>query len=202
MDGLDLIVGAIISATVAGLGAAVAAYFAPFVSRSVRSIAMVAWVTGGVFIFGSYLTISNIPDRADLIALVPSVVHEAYVDKSINGDMLRLFDAQGGSVTVNPRKDYYQDLVAAIDSGQSYRVLYARERGLFSNDRKAYIVIYDVSVNGETLESFESRVNQLRLFCSGTFAFGLVMLVGGFLVPGRSTRALPPLVNHAGERLP
>lgn len=180
MDGLDLVVGTVVSAAVAGLGAAVAAYLGSIVSRSVLFIAAIAWATGGTFMYGSYMMLSVLPEKADLIALEPSTVRDAYVDKGLNGDVLRLCGAGGACVTVSPRKDYYPDLVAAIHSPEFYRVLYARERGLFSRDNELYTVIYDVSVNGETLESFETRANQLTLFCYGTFVFGLVMFVGGF----------------------
>lgn len=183
MDGLDLIVGAVVSAAVAGLGAVVVAYLGSMISRSPVLIAAIAWVTGAVFMSGSYTLISGVPDREELISLVPSVVRQAYVDKSIDGTVLRFHDAFGRSVTISPRKDYYSDLVAAIDAAQNYRVLYAREHTLFSNGETAYTVVYDVSVNGKTLESYEHRVNQLKLFCSGAFVFGLVMFVGGFLAP-------------------
>jgi len=186
VDGLDLIVGTVISAVVAGLGAAVAAFVGTVVSRSATSISMIAWAIGGVFMSGAYLLVFDLPERADLIALEPSVVHHAYVDQSINGDVLRLYDAMGRTVTVSPRKGYYSNLVTAIDSSQNYRVLYARKRALFSSYDDFYTVVYEVSVNGETLESYDIRLNQLKLVCTGAFAFGLVMFVGGFMVPGRS----------------
>jgi len=152
-------------------------------SRSSRLLSVIAWVTGSVFIYGAYAMLSGVPEKSDLVALEPNVVHEAYVDKSLNGDLLRLYDAFGRCITISPHKDYYAQLVDAIDHSKNYRVLYARDSAMFSSSEEFYPVIYDVSVNGQTLESFEIRMNQLTLLCYGAFAFGLIMFIGGFFAP-------------------
>jgi len=187
VDGLDLLVGTVVSGGVAGLGAVVAAMLGSVMSRNTLMLSVIAWVTGGIFIYGAYAMLSGVPEKSDLIALEPNVVHEAYVDESLNGDLLRLYDAFGRCITISPRKDYYPQLVDAINASKNYRVLYARESTMFSSAEEFYPVIYDVSVNGQTLESFEIRVNQMTLLCYGAFAFGLVMFIGGFFAPRLAT---------------
>jgi len=194
VDGLDLIVGALISATVAGLGAVVIAYLGSTVLRGALSTAVAAWAIGAVFIYGSYSLLSGLPQREELLVVTPATVSQAYVDRSLDGEVLRLYDAHGQAVVIDSRKDYYADLVAAVQNSRLYRVLYMRERALLSSDGPLHTVVYDVSVNGVTLESYDRRASQLRLLCSGGAAFGLVMFVGGFLAPrhlGQCMRSRP-----------
>ena len=91
MDGLDLIVGALISATVAGLGAVVIAYLGSTVLRGALSTAVAAWAIGAVFIYGSYSLLSGLPQREELLVVTPATVSQAYVDRSLDGEVLRLY---------------------------------------------------------------------------------------------------------------
>jgi hypothetical protein len=151
------------------------------------------FVFAPIVLYISFMMISDLPDRSELISLQSSnVVDVEFRTPTGSLSSVRLYDRRGLRLTVCPKEDGFGQLVQAIHTGQPYTIYYNRERELFSSSAKLYNVIYEIHAGDIVVNSYDERVKSIRRVFGAIGVFGLLWLAGAILVLRTPTRAPPP----------
>jgi hypothetical protein len=140
----------------------------------------------------SFMMISDLPDRSELIVLQSSnVVDVEFLAPSGLLSSVRFKDRNGLRLTVCSEDDGFEELVHAIHTGQPYKIYYNRERELFSSSPKLYSVIYEIHAGDNVVNSYDERVKSIRTGFGAIGVFGLLWVVGAILVLRAPTKKSP-----------
>lgn len=142
----------------------------------------------GVFlIYTSYMMISDTPEKKDLLWLSSADVTEIKYSSNKKNSRIQFYSNEGYCLSLSSKKDGFTDLYDTIKNGGKYSIGYNQERMLFSDKKTLYSKVYEISVNGKVIDSYESHVSAQRYLFLFIGGFGIFILMAPFYIYKNST---------------
>ena len=132
---------------------------------------------GLIFIYISYLMLTDIPPKESLLWLHSADVKEIeYLEESGEVIRINLSTASWCCLSVKNTKEGFASLLTAVRANEAFSIGYNKERELFSDSPRRYTVIYEIIANGSVVKSYENHVRTLKFIFLGVGLLGLFML--------------------------
>lgn len=134
-------------------------------------------IIGSIFIYMSYLMLTDVPPKETLLWLHSADVTETlYLEGNGEVSRIRFFTSSGYCLSVNHNKEGFSSLLNAAEDGKQFSIGYNMERELFSDSPQRYTVIYEILADGEVVKSYEKHIKMLKYIFWGVGIMGLFML--------------------------
>ena len=138
-------------------------------------------IIGSYLIHVSYMILSDIPDKKDLIWITSDEVIDARLSGTNAKGRIKLYNENGYCLSVSNKKNGYTELFNAINTNKIYTIGYNPERQLHSDNENVYNIVYEIIINNEVVKSYEEHVKTQRYMFIFIGLLGLFMLLGAIL---------------------
>ena len=129
----------------------------------------------------SYMILSDIPNKQDLIWITSDEVIDARLSGTNAKGRIKLYNENGYCLSISNKKNGYTELFNAINADKVYSIGYNPERQLHSDNENVYNIVYEISISNEVVKSYEEHVKMQRYMFLFIGLLGLFILLGAIL---------------------